>query len=154
MLGKILAKHHGFECTVLFAIDPETGIIDPDNQNNIPGLHILESADLMIIHTRFRDLPDDQMRHIAEYVESGWPIIGIRAAVAAFRIPDTSKMYARYGFRSRIKDWEGGFGQQILGSCWGTCWKGWTLTANRLRERRMTQPMPIAWTKTYSSRGS
>ena len=118
MLGRILAKRHGFKCTVLFAVDPETGLIDPDNQNNIPGLQALQSADLMIIHTRFRDLPDDQMRHIVEYVESGRPIIGIRAAVAAFRIPDTTKTYARYGFRSKIDNWAGGFGGQILGMTW------------------------------------
>ena len=30
MLGKILATHHGFRCTVLFAIHPETGEIDPE----------------------------------------------------------------------------------------------------------------------------
>ena len=30
MLGKILATHHGFRCTVLFAINPETGEIDPE----------------------------------------------------------------------------------------------------------------------------
>ena len=29
-LGKILAKHHGFTCTVLFAIDRKTGVINPD----------------------------------------------------------------------------------------------------------------------------
>ena len=28
-LGKILAKRHGFKCTVLFAIDPATGTINP-----------------------------------------------------------------------------------------------------------------------------
>src|ERR1700680_140622 len=55
-LGKILAKHHGFKCTVLFAIDPKTGEINP-NISNIPGLENLQSADLMIISTRFRDLP-------------------------------------------------------------------------------------------------
>src|SRR5207245_1020969 len=37
-LGKILARHHGFKCTVLFAIDPKTGTINPDVNNNIPGL--------------------------------------------------------------------------------------------------------------------
>ena len=37
-LGKILAKRHGFKCTVLFAVDPATGMIDPNNQTNIPGL--------------------------------------------------------------------------------------------------------------------
>src|SRR4249920_2201551 len=29
-LARILAKHHGFTCTVLFAIDKETGEIDPE----------------------------------------------------------------------------------------------------------------------------
>ena len=37
-LGKTLAKHHGFKCTVLFAIDPASGTINPDNTRNIPGL--------------------------------------------------------------------------------------------------------------------
>src|SRR5947207_14650291 len=50
-LGKILARHHGFKCTVLFAIDPKTGTIDPRVNNNIPGLEALRSADLMILFT-------------------------------------------------------------------------------------------------------
>src|ERR687895_238062 len=37
-LGKILAKHHGFKCTVLFPINPKTGQIKPDHVSNIPGL--------------------------------------------------------------------------------------------------------------------
>src|SRR5687768_18158780 len=45
-LGKILAKHHGFKCTVLFAVDPKTGEINPDVQDNIPGLEALKTADL------------------------------------------------------------------------------------------------------------
>src|SRR5436305_11130162 len=69
-LGKILAKHHGFKCTVLFAIDPKDGTINP-NISNIPGLEALQSADLMIIATRFRDLPDGQMKHIVSYLEAG-----------------------------------------------------------------------------------
>ena len=40
----------------------------------------------MIIFTRFRNLPDDQMKYIAEYVESGRPIIGMRTATHAFNI--------------------------------------------------------------------
>ena len=43
-LGKILSKHHGFKCTVLFAIDPETGEINPENVSNIPGLEALADA--------------------------------------------------------------------------------------------------------------
>ena len=51
MMGKVLSTHHGFDCTVLFAIDPETGEIDPEHQTNIPGLEALDSADLMLIFT-------------------------------------------------------------------------------------------------------
>src|SRR5579872_3293479 len=40
-LAKILSKHHGFKCTVLFAIDPASGEIKPDFQENIPGLEAL-----------------------------------------------------------------------------------------------------------------
>jgi type 1 glutamine amidotransferase len=114
-LGKILAKRHGFTCTVLFAVNPADGMIDPDNCNNIPGLAALKNADLMIISTRFRDLPEEQMRCIDEYVKSGRPIIGIRTATHAFNIPP-GKKYSKYSFDSR--EWDGGFGRQILGETW------------------------------------
>jgi type 1 glutamine amidotransferase len=114
-LGKILAKHHGFKCTVLFAVDPATGNINPD-VSNIPGLEALKTADLMIIFTRFRDLPDDQMQHIVDYVESGKPIIGLRTATHAFNIKGEKK-FAAYSFNSK-KDWDGGFGRQVLGETW------------------------------------
>src|SRR3989442_6995252 len=83
-LGKILAKHHGFKCTVLFAIDPMTGEINPNVNNNIPGLEQLKTADLMIIATRFRNLPAEQMQHIVNYLDTGKPIIGMRTATHAF----------------------------------------------------------------------
>ncbi|MHC4265995.1 MAG: hypothetical protein ACYSUK_08690, partial [Planctomycetota bacterium] len=79
-MAKILAKHHGFKCTVLFAIDKETGEINPDVLDNIPGLEALEKADLMILFTRMRELPDEQMKYIIDYTNSGKPIIGIRTA--------------------------------------------------------------------------
>jgi hypothetical protein len=113
-LGKILAKHHGFKCTVLFAIG-EDGTIDPVRRDNIPGLETLKTADLMIVFTRFRDLPDSQMKHFVDYVNSGKPIIGCRTATHAFKIDGESK-YAEYSFRS--KEWDGGFGRQVLGETW------------------------------------
>ena len=42
--AKILRKHHGFKCTVLFAIDPKDGTINPESANNIPGLEALEDG--------------------------------------------------------------------------------------------------------------
>jgi hypothetical protein len=113
-LGKILARRHGFKCTALFAIDPADGTIDP-NKSNIPGLEALQTADLMILALRFRDLPDQQMKYIADYVASGKPIMGLRTATHAFAVPK-GKAFAKYSWNS--KDWDGGFGRQILGETW------------------------------------
>src|SRR5579871_1253625 len=118
-LGKILARHHGFQCTVLFAIDPKDGTINPEVRNNIPGLSALKDADLMIIATRFRDLPDEQMKHIVDYVDSGRPILGLRTATHAFALGDKSS-YRNYTWNNR--DWRGGFGRQILGETWVNHW--------------------------------
>ena len=114
-LAKILASRHGFKCTVLFAIDPKDGTINPIIRDNIPGLEALHTADLMIIFTRFRDLPDEQMKHIVDYVESGRPIIGLRTATHAFDIKG-NKTYAKYTWNN--KEWSGGFGRQVLGETW------------------------------------
>ena len=116
-LAKILAKEHGFHCTVLFAIDPRDGTINPNQSNNIPGLEALQKADLMIIATRFRDLPDAQMKYIVDYVESGRPIIGMRTATHAFNLK-SSKTYSRYSWPANNKEWPGGFGKQVLGETW------------------------------------
>lgn len=117
MLGKILAVRHGFKCTVLFSVNPDDGTIDPLNQTNIPGLKNLETADMMIMLLRFRELPDEDMKYIDDFVNSGKPIMGLRTATHAFqykRNPDSP--YAKYHFRS--KEWPGGFGQRVLGDTW------------------------------------
>lgn len=113
-LARILALRHGFRCTVLFAIGDD-GAIDPETVDDIPGLDSLDDADLMVIFTRFRDLPDEQMKHVVDYVESGRPIVGLRTATHAFNIKE-HPTYARYSWRS--EEWPGGFGRQILGETW------------------------------------
>ena len=117
LLGKILAVHHGFKCTVLFAINPETGEIDPEEQSNIPGLHNLETADMMVLFTRFRELPDDQMKYIVDYTNSGKPVMGLRTATHAFSYSrNLQSPYAKYSFNSEAFD--GGYGRQVLGETW------------------------------------
>jgi hypothetical protein len=116
-LGKILAKYHGFKCTVLFAVDPKTGEISPNTNDNIPGLEALNTADLMIIATRFRNLPDEQMKHIVNYIESGKPIIGMRTATHAFNL-DKKSAYYKYTWNNGEKAFSGGFGKQLLGETW------------------------------------
>ena len=114
-LARILSERHGYDCTVLFAIDPKDGTVNPEVTNNIPGLEALDKADLLILFTRWRDLPDDQMKHIVDYVESGKPVIGLRTATHPFMFK-TSRTYAQWS--SNSKDWDGGFGRQVLGETW------------------------------------
>jgi hypothetical protein len=117
MLARILAVRHGFKCTVLFPINPEDGTIDPNNQTNIVGLKALESADMMVILTRFREPPVDQMKYVVDFINAGKPVFGLRTATHAFAISRNKQSpYAKWD--SASKEWPGGFGQQVLGDTW------------------------------------
>lgn len=119
MLARILSKKHGFDCTVLFAINPASGEIDPNYASNIPGLDKLESADLMVIFTRFRELPDDQMAHIDKYLRTGKPVIGLRTATHAFHYEkNPGDQFAYYDWQSKKEGWTSGFGKKVLGETW------------------------------------
>ena len=116
-LAKIMAEHHGFKCTVLFAVDPNTGEIDPVNQTNIPGMHHLETADLMVLFTRFRELPDEQMTYIIDFTNSGKPVLGLRTATHAFSYTRSlNSPYAKYSCDNEV--FSGGYGRQVLGETW------------------------------------
>jgi Trehalose utilisation len=116
-LAKILAVHHGFTCTVLFAINKKTDEIDPQTLDNIPGLEALDTADLMVMFMRFRELPDEQMKHIIDYTNSGKPMIGLRTATHAFYYKKhKDSPYAKYSFRSKSPD--GGYGRLVFGETW------------------------------------
>jgi type 1 glutamine amidotransferase len=120
-LAKILSTHHGFKCTVLFSTNKQTGAIDPSTMDNIPGLEALRTADLMIEFMRWLELPDSQMKEIIDYVNSGKPIIGLRTGTHPFNYkqhPDSP--YAKYSWNN--KEFEGGFGRQILGETWVSHW--------------------------------
>lgn len=114
-LARILAQHHGFKTTVCFGVD-EQGYIKA-GASDIKGLEALKDADLMVIFTRFLDLPDDQMKHIDDYINRGGPVVGLRTASHAFKIPK-GKKYSHYDFKYSGKEFEKGFGHQILGNTW------------------------------------
>lgn len=115
MLGKLLSQRHGFRCCVVFSVDPQSGEIDPNNQSNLPGLHLLEKADLVIMAWRFRNPPDEEMKYFVDYFERGRPIIALRTSTHAFNFKSDSR-YHDYSFDS--ENWPGGFGQQVLGETW------------------------------------
>ena len=120
-MARILSDHHGFTCTVLFAQDPEhPGRIDPNYLKNIPGLEALQKADLAFVFTRFRELPDDQMQEIENYLLKGKPVIGIRTATHAFNVLDTTSKWLHYDnyYEGEKEEWHGGFGRLVLGEKW------------------------------------
>lgn len=119
MLAKMLATRYGFKTTVLFPIEPATGYIVPNHQNNIPGLEHLEAADLMVMLIRFRELPDEQSRHIENFLKAGKPIIGLRTSTHAFAYQkNKTSPFAKWDWTSQVEGWERGFGQRIFGETW------------------------------------
>jgi type 1 glutamine amidotransferase len=115
-LARILAKHYGFKCSVFFTTDPKTGFIEPGS-SNISGLEALKTADLLVIFLRFQDFPDDQMQHIADYLDRGGPVVGFRTATHAFQIKRPDAKFLKYHWQT-TDGYPGGFGRQILGETW------------------------------------
>jgi hypothetical protein len=117
MLGKILAVRHGFRCTVLFSMNPNDGTIDPTNQTNIPGFEKIGDADLVIMLLRFREVPDEQMKHFVAHLNAGKPILALRTSTHAFQYSrNPTSPFAKYGWKS--DQWPGGFGKHVLGETW------------------------------------
>lgn len=77
--------------TVLYAVDPKTGKPDPEHRQNIAGLEALQKADLAVFFIGSRALPDDQLKLILDYVNSGKPIVGLRSSLHAFQYPAKDK---------------------------------------------------------------
>jgi type 1 glutamine amidotransferase len=102
MIAAILEKVHGFRTSIAYA-RPR-----PQSKDNIEGLEALDTADLMVMFTRFRQLPDDQLNRILKFTRSGRPMIGLRTTTHAFQYPDNSPHH-------HLND---GFGREIFGQKW------------------------------------
>lgn len=114
MLGKLLSQRHGFRCTVLFAQEDD-GTINPNNSSNIPGMHLLAGADLVVNAFRFRELPDADMKHFVDYLDAGKPMIVVRTATHAFNYTRNKQSpYASYSWTAK----GGGFGGMTVGETW------------------------------------
>lgn len=119
MLAKILSQRHGFKCTVLFAVDAD-GNIKPDVMTSLPGAEALDSADAIVMLTRYRAWPDGQMKHFADAYLRGVPIIGLRTATHAFKPPAGSSYAASQKF-----------GENVFGSGWVKLWSAPNMEATR-----------------------
>ncbi|UUZ84244.1 ThuA domain-containing protein [Paenibacillus sp. P26] len=96
------AEQHGARTTLLTAFPSQA------NPANIPGLEALDDADLAVFFIRFRSLPEEQFRHIRNYIESGKPVIGFRTSTHGFLYPKGHP----------LEIWNKKFGIGVLGAPW------------------------------------
>lgn len=78
LLAKELEKNYNMR-TVVLKSHP-----DQNAEENIPGLEALRNADLAVFFLRWRRLPEGQLKHIDDYLNSGKPVIGFRTSTHAF----------------------------------------------------------------------
>ena len=102
MIAAILEESHGFRTSIACA-RPR-----PQTKDHIEGLEALETADLMVLFVRFRQLPEEQLQRLLRFVESGRPLIGLRTTTHAFQYP---KGHAREALND-------GFGRDVFGQRW------------------------------------
>jgi len=108
MLAKMVERELGATTEVLFALD-SNGIVNPNVNDNIPGLEALDSADMMVLFLRWRALPDEQARHILDFAESGKPMAGFRTSTHTFLYKDdTTRQHLNNEWPTAV------FGQQWI----------------------------------------
>ncbi len=81
LIAKELEKNYNIGTKVLSAYPNQNA------EGNIPGLEILEKADLAVFFLRWRQLPAEQIAHIEKYLKSGKPVMGFRTSTHAFNYP-------------------------------------------------------------------
>ena len=92
----------GFQVTLVMGEgDPEK-----KTQNVLPGIEVLGDVDVMILYARFLNLPDNELKHFNEYVESGKPIVALRTSNHAFRFPKFHEFFS----------WNTEFGRRAIGT--------------------------------------
>ena len=105
-IAEEMTKRYGYKATLcVTSIVPD----EPDFAlSAFSHLDALADADLMVIYTRFRVLPDCQMEMIKAFLDSGRPVAGLRTATHSFHFPADSKWHS----------WNDGFGRDVFGTPW------------------------------------
>lgn len=131
MLAKILSKHHGFKCTVLFSTDPD-GTIDPNKSDSLGKPEALDSADAIVTSLRFRKWPDEAMKHFDGAIRRGVPVVGLRTSTHSFQLPGESK----------FKEYNN-FGKKVLGEGWVSHWGDHKVEAARGLVEKGAEKNPV-----------
>jgi nicotinamidase-related amidase len=88
-------KHlgHHFRVSYVFGSDKQ--------RHSIPGIEVLDDANIALFSVRRRALPADQMEAVGRFVKSGKPVVGIRTASHAFSLhgkkpPQGAKVWEKF----------------------------------------------------------
>jgi len=81
LIAKALEQRYGMRTTVLKSSPDENA------EENIPGLEVLQQADLAVFFLRWRRLPTAQLTYIEKYLNSGKPLVAFRTTTHAFNYP-------------------------------------------------------------------
>lgn len=77
-LTKFALEHLGHDFRVSFVW------ADADDRNSLPGIEVVEQADVLLVSVRRRTLPPEQLKFVRDFVAAGKPVVGIRTASHAF----------------------------------------------------------------------
>jgi len=96
LLAAELEKNYGMR-TIVLKSSP-----DQNSEENIPGLEALKDADLAVFFLRWRRLPQDQLKFIDDYLNSGKPVMGFRTSTHSFNYPkgDALEKWNAFGERA------------------------------------------------------
>ena len=82
-LPEFTARYLGRDFKTSFVFEAPT---NSKNQHDMPGLDVVNDADVLLISVRRRILPNAQLDMIKDYIASGKPVVGIRTASHAFAL--------------------------------------------------------------------
>ena len=81
-LPEFAAKYLGRDFKVSFVFET------PSKKYDLPGIEVVNDADVLLISARRRPLPKTQLDVVRKYVAAGKPVVGIRTASHAFHARD------------------------------------------------------------------
>jgi putative membrane-bound dehydrogenase-like protein len=81
-LPTFAARHLGRDFKVSFVFE------SPEKKFDLPGVDVVNDADVLLVSVRRRPIPADQLAIIRKFVATGKPVVGIRTASHAFHLRD------------------------------------------------------------------
>ncbi|MCG3197627.1 MAG: hypothetical protein GHCLOJNM_02115 [bacterium] len=109
-IAKELESRFGMKTTLLHDKNM-TSVWKPEagkRLNDMPGLEALKDADLLVVYMRFRTFPEEQVKSLQEYLDSGKPIVAFRTSTHAFN----------YASGDPLAEHWNAFGARVLGAPW------------------------------------